>query len=89
EVVSSFVDKTVAKDKQTPTPTQETPSAGNAPGKSSYANVTGKPIGEKLNFRTLFTPGGNGIDLVVSVESIKAISEGFVNVACGFFLGKR
>nr|GEU50080.1 hypothetical protein [Tanacetum cinerariifolium] len=89
EVVSPSVDETVAKDKQTPTPTQETPSAGNAPGKSSYANVTGKPIGEKLNFRTLFTPGGNGIDLVVSVESIKAISEGFVNIACGFFLGKR
>ncbi|GKE36388.1 beta-caryophyllene synthase, partial [Tanacetum coccineum] len=35
---------------------EETPSAGNAPGKSSYANVTGKPIGKKLNFRTLYTP---------------------------------
>ncbi|GKB85844.1 hypothetical protein Tco_0958116, partial [Tanacetum coccineum] len=28
-----------------PLPTQETTSAGNAPGKSSYANVTGKPSG--------------------------------------------
>nr|GEY31227.1 hypothetical protein [Tanacetum cinerariifolium] len=30
----------------------------NRPGKSSYANVTGKPSGKKLNFHTLFTPGG-------------------------------
>ncbi|GJX54993.1 retrotransposon protein, putative, ty1-copia subclass [Tanacetum coccineum] len=39
--------------------------AGNAPGKSSYANITGKPSGKKVNVRTLFTPGGNGIDVVV------------------------
>ncbi|GKE51709.1 hypothetical protein Tco_1486865, partial [Tanacetum coccineum] len=49
--------------------------AGNAPGKSSYANITGKPSGKKVNVRTLFTPGGNGIDVVVSVDSICAISE--------------
>ncbi|GJZ29215.1 retrotransposon protein, putative, ty1-copia subclass [Tanacetum coccineum] len=41
------------------------------------------------------TPGkssyanGNGIDVVVPVESIRAISERFVNTAYGFFLGKR
>ncbi|GKF53403.1 hypothetical protein Tco_0160313, partial [Tanacetum coccineum] len=53
EVVStSVVEETVAKEKQSPLvnttglgsclplPTQETTSAGNAPGKSSYANVT-------------------------------------------------
>ncbi|GKC04038.1 putative reverse transcriptase domain-containing protein [Tanacetum coccineum] len=70
EVVSpSVVDETVAKDKQSPLvnttglgsfpplPTQETPSSANAPDMPSYANVTGKPIGKKLNFRTLFTPG--------------------------------
>ncbi|GJV18340.1 hypothetical protein Tco_1367360 [Tanacetum coccineum] len=34
-------------------------------------------------------PGGNGIDVVVSVDSIKAISERFANKACGFFLGKQ
>ncbi|GJX21494.1 hypothetical protein Tco_0225939 [Tanacetum coccineum] len=44
--------------------------AGNAPGKSSYVNVTGKLSGKKLNIHTLFTPGGNGIDVVVPVESI-------------------
>nr|GFA82657.1 hypothetical protein [Tanacetum cinerariifolium] len=56
-----------------------TTTAGNAPGKSSYANATGKPSGKKLNIRTLFTPGGNGIDVVVSMESIRAISERFAN----------
>ncbi|GKD01429.1 integrase, catalytic region, zinc finger, CCHC-type containing protein [Tanacetum coccineum] len=36
------------------------------------------------------TPGkGNVIDVFVLVESIRAISERFVNTACGFFLGKR
>ncbi|GJW28201.1 zinc finger, CCHC-type containing protein [Tanacetum coccineum] len=38
---------------------------GNAPGKSLYANITSKPSGKKVNVRTLFTPGGNGIDMVV------------------------
>ncbi|GKA77967.1 copia protein [Tanacetum coccineum] len=38
------------------------------------------------------TPAGNTpgkIDVVVSVESIRAISERFVNTSYGFFLGKR
>ncbi|GKA62604.1 putative reverse transcriptase domain-containing protein [Tanacetum coccineum] len=34
-------------------------------------------------------PTGNGIDVVVSVESIRAISKRFANTAYGFFLGKR
>ncbi|GKC47577.1 putative reverse transcriptase domain-containing protein, partial [Tanacetum coccineum] len=72
-----------------PLPTHETTSVGNAPSNSSYANVTGKPIGAKVNFCTLFTPGGNGIDVVVPMESIKAIKERFVNTPCGFFFGKR
>ncbi|GJX62683.1 ATPase, F1/V1/A1 complex, alpha/beta subunit [Tanacetum coccineum] len=50
-----------------------TTTAGTTPGKSSYANVTGKPSGKKVNFHTLFTPGGNGIDVVVPMESIRAI----------------
>ncbi|GJS59084.1 copia protein [Tanacetum coccineum] len=48
-----------------PLPTQVTTSVGNAPGKSSYANITGKPSRKKVNVRTLFTPEGNGIDVVV------------------------
>ncbi|GKD96969.1 kinase-like domain, phloem protein 2-like protein [Tanacetum coccineum] len=69
--------------------TSATTSAGNVPGKSSYANITGKSSGKKVNVRTLFTPGGNGIDVVVPVDSIHAISERFANTAYGFFLGKK
>ncbi|GKE91001.1 beta-caryophyllene synthase, partial [Tanacetum coccineum] len=36
----------------------------------------------------MLTPGGNGIDVVVPVESIRAISEQFANTSYGFFLGK-
>ncbi|GJW67233.1 cytokinin dehydrogenase 3-like protein [Tanacetum coccineum] len=66
-----------------------TTTAGNAPGKSSYANITGKPSGKKVNVHTLFTPGGNGIDVVVPVDSIHAISERFANTAYGYFMGKK
>ncbi|GJZ07697.1 hypothetical protein Tco_0541490, partial [Tanacetum coccineum] len=41
-----------------PLPTQEPISAGNVPGKPSYATVSGKPNGKKVDVRTLFTPGG-------------------------------
>nr|GEW94906.1 copia protein [Tanacetum cinerariifolium] len=96
-----MVDETMVKEKQCPVvnttclgsyarlPTHATSSAGNAPGKSAYANVTGEPSGKKLNIHTLFTPGGNGIDVVVRVESIRAISKRFANTTYGFFLGKR
>ncbi|GKF52919.1 hypothetical protein Tco_0159829 [Tanacetum coccineum] len=56
---------------------------------SSYANITGKPRGKKVNVRTLFTPGGIGIGVVVPVDSIRAISARFSNTAYGFFLGKK
>ncbi|GJY39916.1 zinc finger, CCHC-type containing protein [Tanacetum coccineum] len=72
-----------------PLSTPVTTTAGNAPDKSLYANVTGKPSGKKLNIRTLFTPGANEIDVVVLVESIRAISERFANTSYYFFLGKR
>ncbi|GKC72398.1 cytokinin dehydrogenase 3-like protein [Tanacetum coccineum] len=72
-----------------PLSTPITTKAGNAPGKSSYTNVTGKSSGKKLNIHTLFTPGGSGIDVVVLVESIRAISDQFANTSYGFFLGKR
>ncbi|GJV12655.1 nucleotide-diphospho-sugar transferase [Tanacetum coccineum] len=69
-----------------PLPTQEANSAGNAPGKPSYATAS-KPNGKKVNVRTLFTPGGNGIDVVVPVDSIRAISARFVNTAYGSSTG--
>nr|GEX56656.1 hypothetical protein [Tanacetum cinerariifolium] len=68
-VTPSMIDMTVEKDKLSsledttvlgsfpPLPTSVTTLAGNAPGKSSYANITGKPNGKKVNVRTLFTPG--------------------------------
>nr|GEU75034.1 reverse transcriptase domain-containing protein [Tanacetum cinerariifolium] len=40
-----------------------TTTVGNAPSKSSYANITGKPSGKKVNVHTLFTPRGNGSDV--------------------------
>ncbi|GKE30332.1 hypothetical protein Tco_1445716, partial [Tanacetum coccineum] len=100
-VTPSMIDMTVEKKKLSsledttvlgsfpPLPTQVTTFAGNAPGKSSYANITGKPSGKKINVHTLFTPGGNGIDVVVPVDSIRAISEQFANTAYGFSLGKK
>nr|GEV52301.1 hypothetical protein [Tanacetum cinerariifolium] len=72
-----------------PLPRHEANSAANAPGKPSYATATGKPNRKKVNVHTLFTLGGNGIDVVVPVESIHAISARFDNTAYGFFLGKK
>ncbi|GJY26623.1 hypothetical protein Tco_0401349 [Tanacetum coccineum] len=93
EMQSLVVDKSNTVDKDVgsypPLPIEGTTLAGNTPGKSSYANVTRKPSGKKLNIRTLFTPGGNGIDVVVSVESIRTISDRFANTAYGFFLGSQ
>ncbi|GJT14717.1 hypothetical protein Tco_0873423 [Tanacetum coccineum] len=88
EKISSLEDTTVLGSFP-PLSTPITSTAGNSFGKSSYVNVTGKPSGKKLNIHTLFTPGGNRIDVVVPIESIRVISERFVNTTYGFFLGKR
>ncbi|GJS16008.1 beta-caryophyllene synthase [Tanacetum coccineum] len=57
---------------------------------TSYANLfTGELNRKSVNFRSLITPAGNGIDVAVPVESVRAISQQFVNTAYGFFLGKR
>ncbi|GJV37264.1 hypothetical protein Tco_1409741 [Tanacetum coccineum] len=88
EKISSLEDTTILGSFP-PLFTPVTTTAGNALGKSLYANVTCKPSGKKLNIRTLFTPRGNGIDVVVSMESIQAISERFANTTYGFLLGKR
>ncbi|GJX82536.1 nucleotide-diphospho-sugar transferase [Tanacetum coccineum] len=59
-----------------PPPIQEANGpASNAPGKPSYATATGKPSGKKMNVHTLFKPGGNKIDVVVPMDSIRAISK--------------
>ncbi|GJR86707.1 putative reverse transcriptase domain-containing protein [Tanacetum coccineum] len=77
EVVSpSVVDEIVAKEKQSP--------LGNTTNLGSYPPL---PTQETTSANN--APGGNGIDVVVLVESIRAISERFVNTAYGFFLVKR
>ncbi|GJT64350.1 zf-BED domain-containing protein [Tanacetum coccineum] len=58
-------------------------------GPTSYAKVTSEPSRKIVNFRTLITPAGNRVDVVVPLEPIRAISELFVNTTYGFFLGKR
>ncbi|GJU81440.1 hypothetical protein Tco_1283805 [Tanacetum coccineum] len=88
EKICSLEDTTNPKSFPTLT-TPVTNTAGNAPGKSLYANITSKLSGKKVNVCTLFARGGNGIDVVVSMDSIRAISEPFANTAYGFFLGKN
>ncbi|GKB10083.1 hypothetical protein Tco_0844006, partial [Tanacetum coccineum] len=69
------LDDTTVPESFPPLSTPITTTAANAPGKSSYANIIGKPSGKEVNVRTLFTPGGNGIDMVVPVDSIRDISK--------------
>ncbi|GKE80908.1 hypothetical protein Tco_1550908, partial [Tanacetum coccineum] len=57
----SSLDDTTILGSFPPLSTPITTAAGNAPGKSSYANVTGKPSRKKLNIHTLFTPGVMGL----------------------------
>nr|GEW49943.1 hypothetical protein [Tanacetum cinerariifolium] len=59
-------------------------------GPTSYAKlVIGITSKKSVNFRTLVTPKRNEAEVVFPFESIRAISERFVNTAYGFFLGKR
>ncbi|GKE33652.1 zinc finger, CCHC-type containing protein [Tanacetum coccineum] len=88
-IKQNFLDDTTVLGSFPPLSTPVTTTARNAPGKSSYANITGKPSGKKVNVHTLYTPGGNGIDVVVLVDSIRAINERFANTAYCFFLGKK
>ncbi|GJT17088.1 hypothetical protein Tco_0875794 [Tanacetum coccineum] len=84
----SFLDDTTVSEPFPPLSTLVS-TAGNAPSKFSYANITCKPSGKKVNVRTLFTPRGNGIDVVVLVYSIRTICEQYANTTYGFFLGKK
>nr|GFB84466.1 hypothetical protein [Tanacetum cinerariifolium] len=88
EKISSLDDNAVPESFQTLT-MPVTTTTSNALGNSSYANIIGKPSRKKVNVRTLFTPGGNGIDVVILVDSIRAISERFANTTYGFFLEKK
>ncbi|GJR51034.1 hypothetical protein Tco_1401555 [Tanacetum coccineum] len=57
---------------------------------TSYAKlVTGEPSRKSVNFCTLIASTGNGADVAILVEFVRAISERFANTVYGFFLGKR
>ncbi|GKB70661.1 hypothetical protein Tco_0932073 [Tanacetum coccineum] len=86
--VSALEDNTIPES-FSPLTTPVTTTAGNAYGMSSYANITSKLNGKKVKVRTLFTPRGNGIDVVFPVDFIRAISVRVANTAYGFFLGKK
>nr|GEY93663.1 hypothetical protein [Tanacetum cinerariifolium] len=58
-------------------------------GTTLYAKVTRKPCRKSVNFCTLITPTGYEVDVVVLLESIRAISKRFANTAYSFFLGKQ
>nr|GEX95065.1 hypothetical protein [Tanacetum cinerariifolium] len=70
-----------------PLATQGTNQAGNTPGKSSYATVIGESSRKSFNIHNLYHRG-NGVHVVVPVESIRAVSDMFPNSAYNFFLGK-
>nr|GEX97899.1 hypothetical protein [Tanacetum cinerariifolium] len=94
EVKSLFVDQTITvksgRESYPPLPTQGTTPSGNTPGKLSHATVIGESSRKALNFHTLYTLGEeNEIDVVMPVESIRAVSDRFENSAYGFFLGQR
>ncbi|GKD96907.1 hypothetical protein Tco_1380804, partial [Tanacetum coccineum] len=87
--VDELVDATVNTEDvnvgQTPTSPTVNPKSS-----TSYANLfTTGPSRKVLNFRTLFNPEGNGVDVVVPVESVRAICARVANTVSGFFLGKH
>nr|GEV99296.1 hypothetical protein [Tanacetum cinerariifolium] len=67
----------------------DSPSTAPISAPISFAKlVTSETSRKSLNFGTLVTTAGNEADVVVPLES-RAISERFVNMAHGFFLGKQ
>ncbi|GJX79296.1 nucleotide-diphospho-sugar transferase [Tanacetum coccineum] len=57
DTLQNYLDDTTVPESFPPLSMPVTSTAGNAPGKSSYANITSKLSGKKVNVRTLFTPG--------------------------------
>nr|GEX09627.1 hypothetical protein [Tanacetum cinerariifolium] len=86
EKQSSLVDTCIPREVVSPSVVDETVAKEK---QSPLVNTTGLGSGKKVNFQTFYTPWGNEIDVVVLVDSIRAISERFVNTAYGVFLGKR
>nr|GEW83347.1 hypothetical protein [Tanacetum cinerariifolium] len=91
EMQSPMVDQTnavkIGRGSYPTLPTQGTIQDGNTHGKSSHANVIGESSKKVMNIRTLFTHEGNKIDVIVQVDSIRAIRKG-LNTWCKFSLVK-
>nr|GEY15895.1 hypothetical protein [Tanacetum cinerariifolium] len=89
-VTPSMIDMTVEKDKLRfleettvlgsfpPLSMSVITSAGNAPGKSSYAKITGKPSRKKVNVRTLFTSGSSYARVMVELRAAVELKDNIV-----------
>nr|GEW82454.1 hypothetical protein [Tanacetum cinerariifolium] len=51
--------------------------------------VIEEPSRTSVDFRTLLAPSGNGANVTISLEYVRAISECFANTVYGFFWGKQ
>ncbi|GJS40288.1 zinc finger, CCHC-type containing protein [Tanacetum coccineum] len=59
-------------------------------GPTSYAKLlTSEPSRKSVNFGTLIALARNGVDVAISLESVRAISERFADTVYGFFSGKQ
>ncbi|GJX72047.1 hypothetical protein Tco_0309218, partial [Tanacetum coccineum] len=59
-------------------------------GPISYVKLLNDdPSRKNVNFRTLLAPVGNEADVAISLESVQAVRECFVDSFYGIFLGKR
>ncbi|GJR78573.1 hypothetical protein Tco_0149358 [Tanacetum coccineum] len=69
----------------------ESPTTDNSASiRSGYAKLaTCESSRKNVNFRSLITPLGNEVDVAISLESIRAISEWLANTTYGFFLRER
>ncbi|GJS22956.1 zinc finger, CCHC-type containing protein [Tanacetum coccineum] len=89
EMQSPLVDKTNAVNTDVgsypPLPTQGTTPIGNIPGKSSYAKVIGESSRKAVNFHTLFTMRGNGVDVVVNAWGKFGLVKSMLNSSNGLF----
>ncbi|GJW33240.1 hypothetical protein Tco_0053272 [Tanacetum coccineum] len=74
-----------------PTISNLTPITSASISESNYfaAILKGDMTRKSVNFCTLATLVGNGVDAAISLESIRATSEWFANTSYGFFLRKR
>ncbi|GKB53279.1 hypothetical protein Tco_0904032 [Tanacetum coccineum] len=85
---NSVSDNVVAKDVAVPNVVDE-PVLSSMGGLMAH-RVTGSSNSSRTHDNSTATPvEGNGVDVAVLLDSIRAVSKRFANLAYGFFLGKR